>query len=335
MKAMILRQPRQVEDVPLELADLSTPEPTARQIRIQIQVCGVCHTDLHTVEGELDLPELPIVPGHEVVGRVESAGSEVTRFRPGERVGVPWLNSTCGQCRYCCNGNENLCDSARFTGYHVDGGYAQYMVIDQDFAYPIPPAFSEAQAAPLLCAGIIGFRALRLSRIAPGGCLGLYGFGASAHIAIQVAIHWGCRVYVFTRNPKHRELARQLGAAWVGRAQDTPPDEMDSAVIFAPAGWIVPEALRVLRKGGTVALAGIYMTPIPQLDYNKLLYDERMVRSVTASTRKDAEDLLAVAAEIPVRTEVREFDLAEANTALRMLKNSQLRAAAVLRIPPG
>jgi len=334
MQAMILKEPKPAEADPLQLAELPTPEPGPGQIRIRIRVCGVCHTDLHTVEGDLDLPKLPVVPGHEIIGQVESLGAGVTRFREGDRVGVPWVYATCGRCRYCCRGDENLCDSARFTGYHVDGGYAQYMVIDQDFAHAIATDLPDAQAAPLMCAGIIGYRALRLSRIGPGERLGLYGFGGSAHIAIQVAVHWGCRVYVFTRSPEHRRLAQELGAVWVGRAEQTPPEKLDSAVIFAPVGRLVPEALRVLDKGGTVALAGITMSPIPELDYDKLLYEERVLRSVTAATRKDAEELLALAGEIPIRTEVREFDLTEANTALQMLKASRLRATAVLRIPP-
>jgi propanol-preferring alcohol dehydrogenase len=331
MQAMILKTTRPVEDNPLEAAELPTPSPGPAEIRIQVRACGVCHTDLHTVEGDLPLPRLPVVPGHQIVGVVEAAGVGVTRFREGDRVGVPWLNWTCGTCDFCRRGQENLCDRARFTGYHVDGGYARFAVVSEPFAYPIPDVFSDAEAAPLLCAGVIGFRALRLSQVQPGQHLGLYGFGASAHIAIQVARHWGCQVYVFTRSPAHRELARQLGAAWTGRAEDEPPDPVDSAIIFAPAGRLVLDALRVLAKGGTLALAGITMSPIPEMDY-RLIYHERIVRSVANSTRQDAEDLLRVAAEIPIRTEVQLFPLAEANRALQLLKHSQIQGAGVLEI---
>jgi propanol-preferring alcohol dehydrogenase len=299
-----------------------------------VRACGLCHTDLHTVEGDLPLPRLPLIPGHQIVGLVEAVGQGVSRFRTGDRVGVPWLHSTCGACAYCRRGDENLCDDARFTGYHVDGGYAQYTVVSQDFAYPLPPGFSDIEAAPLLCAGVIGFRALRLSQVRPGQRLGLYGFGASAHVVIQVALHWGCQVYVFTRSEEHRRLARQLGAAWVGRAEDEPPGRLDSAIIFAPAGGLVPHALRVLGKGGTLALAGITMSTIPELDY-ALLYHERTVRSVANSTRQDAEDLLRVAAEIPIRTEVQVFPLPEANRALQLLKQGQIRGAGVLEIAQG
>jgi propanol-preferring alcohol dehydrogenase len=332
MKAMLLRKPRPAEQDPLALVELPAPSPGPTEIRIQIRACGVCHTDLHTVEGDLPLPRLPLIPGHEIIGVVESLGEKATRFRLGERVGVPWLYSACGECTYCLRGNENLCEKARFTGYHVDGGYAQYIVVNEAFAYPIPAAFADFEAAPLMCAGVIGFRALRLSGIRPGERLGLYGFGASAHIAIQIAIHWGCEVYVFTRSEEHRQLARQLGAAWTGGAEEEPPARVNSSIIFAPAGHLVPEALRVLDKGGTLALGGIYMSTIPAMDYN-LLYQERAVRSVANSTRQDAEDLLRVAAEIPVRTEVQVFPLEEANHALQLLKESIIQGAGVLEIP--
>ncbi|MFQ6078517.1 MAG: zinc-dependent alcohol dehydrogenase family protein, partial [Thermodesulfobacteriota bacterium] len=318
MKAMLLRKARLIEENPLQAAELPVPMPGPEEILIQVRACGICHTDLHTVEGELPLPKLPLVPGHQIVGVVASRGEHAARFREGDRVGVPWLYSTCGNCAFCRHGNENLCESARFTGYHVDGGYGQYMVVSEAFAYPVPDGFSDAGAAPLLCAGVIGFRALRLSEVLSGERLGLYGFGASAHITIQVAIHWDCEVYVFTRSEEHRELARQLGAAWVGRAEDDPPDKVNSAIIFAPAGRLVPEALRVLEKGGTIALAGIYMSPIPEMNYD-LIYHERTVRSVANSTRQDAEDLLHLAAEIPIKTEVQVFPLEEANCALQLL----------------
>jgi len=330
MKAMLLRKPAPAEQHPLEPADLDLPEPGPGEVRLRVRVCGVCHTDLHTVEGDLELPKLPLVPGHQIVGVVEVRGEGADRFEIGQRVGVPWLYHTCGECEFCRRGLENLCAEARFTGLHADGGYAEAMVVHQDFAYPLPEGFSDVQAAPLLCAGIIGYRALRLSEVQPGQRLGLYGFGASAHVTIQVARHWGCQVYVFTRSEGHRRLARALGAAWVGGAEDTPPAKMHASIIFAPAGGLVPEALRVLERGGTLALAGVTMTPIPQLDYDRLLYWERTVRSVANFTRRDAVELLQVAAEIPVVSTVRTFALEEANEALLALKRSQIDGVGVL-----
>jgi propanol-preferring alcohol dehydrogenase len=331
VRAMVLREPRPVEESPLAMADLPTPEPAAGQIRLRIQACGVCHTDLHLVEGEIATPKLPVVPGHQIVGRVDALGEGVTRFVVGERVGVPWLYSTCGECDYCRRGLENLCDSARFTGQHVDGGFAEYMSVPADFAYAIPEGFPDDQAAPLLCAGIIGYRSLRLSQVRSGERLGLYGFGASAHVTIQVARHWGCEIYVFTRSKEHQRHALELGAAWVGQAQDTPPTELDSAITFAPAGWLVPEALRVLRKGGTLAINAIHMSPIPEMPY-ALIYGERTVRSVANSTRQDAEELLRLAAEIPIHTDVELYPLDKANAVLLRLKEATVQGAAVLTI---
>ncbi len=284
------------------------------------------------MEGDLPPLKLPLIPGHQIVGNVEATGPGADRFRPGDRLGVAWLNWACGQCRYCQEGRENLCEEARFTGYHVDGGYAQYVIVDEAFALPIPEHFTDLAAAPLLCAGIIGFRSLRLSEIRPGGRLGLYGFGASAHIVIQVARHWGCEVLVFTRGDEHQRLARALGASWVGRAEEIPPHPLDSAILFAPVGALVPEALRALRRGGTLAINAIHLSPITALDYAQL-YHERTIRSVTNFTRQDAEDLLRIAAEVPVRTEVEVFPLEDANRALQHLKAARLRAAAVLEIP--
>ncbi len=331
MQAMLLRQPRPIDDSPLETVELPRPVPGPNGVLLQVRACGICHTDLHTVEGDIPLPKLPVIPGHQIVGVVEAIGEKVTRFRQGERVGVPWLYFTCGVCDYCRRGRENLCDSARFTGYHVDGGYAEYTAVPEDFAYHLPERFSDSQAAPLLCAGVIGYRALRLSEVPRGGRLGLHGFGASAHIAIQVALHWGCQVYVFTRSQEHRGLARQLGAAWAGGAEEEPPSVLDSAIIFAPAGNLVPEALRVLRKGGTLALAGIYMSPIPGMEY-RLLYGERTVRSVANSTRLDALELLKLAAEIPIHTAVQVFPREDANRALQLLKRGKIRGAGVLKV---
>ena len=333
MLAMILNEPALIENNPLKLVDIQTPKPGPHEILVRVQVCGICHTDLHTVEGELDLPKKPVVPGHQVVGVVEKLGQGASRFKEGDRVGMAWLYFTCGKCSYCLQGKENLCENAKFTGYHVDGGYAQYTVIHENFAYPIPDRFSAEEAAPLLCAGIIGYRALRLSEVKPGQKLGLYGFGASAHVAIQVAVYWGCKVYVFSRSKKHQKLGEDLGAVWTGKSSQTPPEKLDSAIIFAPAGEIVLDALKALNKGGTLALAGIYMTPIPQMDYTEHLYYERTVRSVTASTRKDGEELLRIAAEIPIRTQTTSFPLEEANKALQLLKQGKINGAGVLKIP--
>ena len=274
---------------------------------------------------------MPVIPGHQVIGIVEKVGSKVQRFSGGERVGIAWLHSTCGVCEYCRQGKENLCDRPEFTGYTVNGGYAEYILGNEQFVYSIPPRFADAQAAPLLCAGIIGFRALRISAIEPGGKLGLYGFGAAAHIAIQVARHWRVAVYVCTRDERHRKLALELGATWAGAATAEPPARLDSAIIFAPAGEIAPAALKALRKGGTLVLGGIHMSPIPALDY-QLLYGERVVRSVANNTRQDGEDFLRVAAEIPIETHIQQFPLAEANRALNLLKNDAIRGAAVLML---
>jgi propanol-preferring alcohol dehydrogenase len=331
MKAMRLSRAGPIEQSPLELVDLPTPIPGPDEVRLRVEACGVCRTDLHIIEGDLSLPKLPLVPGHQIVGIVDRVGEGVTRFRIGDRLGIPWLFSTCCQCAFCQRGQENLCDVARFTGYHMDGGYAEFVVAPEAFVYPLPAGFSASEAAPLLCAGVIGLRALRQSNIKPRGRLGLYGFGGSAHIAIQVAIHWGCEVFVFTRSEEHRALARQLGARWTGRAEDDPPGRLDSAVIFAPVGRLVLEALRVLGKGGTIALAGITMTPIPELDYG-LLYQERSIVSVANSTRQDVLDLLQLAADLLIRTEIQTFPLDEANHALHLLKESRFRGAGVLRI---
>jgi len=330
---MLLRAPGPVEREPLEAVDLPGPVPASGEVRLKIGACGLCHTDLHEVEGELPLPKRPVIPGHQIVGVVEARGDGAHRFAVGERVGVPWLHSTCGACPACRRGDENLCDGARFTGYHVDGGYATHAVVPEAFAYGLPGGLTDAQAAPLLCAGIIGYRALCRADVKPGERLGLFGFGASAHIAIQVARFWGCEVWVFTRTPEHRALAKALGASWVGGADDEPPGLLDRAISFAPAGSVIPLALAKLRKGGTLALAGIHLDRIPEMPYS-LLYGERTLRSVTASTRRDAEALLALAARIPIKTEVEEFPLEKANAALQKLKASRISGAGVLRIAP-
>jgi len=331
MRAIVLRRPAPIGSAPLALADIPTPEPAPGQVRIRVRACGLCHTDLHVIEGELPLPKLPLIPGHQIVGTVDSLGPGTSRFAIGERVGVPWLYRTCGTCGYCRRGLENLCDNARFTGYHADGGYAQYVVVHEAYAYRLPPVLSDVETAPLLCAGVIGYRALRLSEAQSGGTLGLYGFGASAHIVIQIARHWGCRVSVFTRSAGHQALARTLGAEWVGRAEDPCPAPLDSAIIFAPAGGLVPLALKALRKGGTLALAGIHMSAIPQMDYS-LLYGERTLRSVANSTRQDVEELLSLAPLAPLRTEVQTFPLDQANEALALLKAGRIQGAGVLTV---
>ncbi len=331
MRAMRIESPAAADAGPLVLRDVPRPSPAAGEIRLQIRACGVCHTDLHEAEGDLPLPKLPVIPGHQVVGVVDAKGSGATLFREGDRVGVPWLYSTCGECAYCLRGLENLCEQARFTGLHADGGYAEAMIVPEKFAARLPEKFSDLQAAPLLCGGIVGYRAFRLSGIQPGERLGLYGFGASAHIVQQVARHMGCEVYVFTRSEAHRQAAKDLGAAWTGRAEDSPPRPLDAAIIFAPAGRLTLDALRAVRKGGVVALAGITMSPIPQMDY-ELLYHERVVRSVANATRQDACDFLALAAEIPVRAAFETFRLEDANRALQAVRHSRLRAAAVLTI---
>ncbi len=330
MKAMVLTKTGDVSGNRLELRSYATPEPKSAQVLVKIQVCGVCRTDLHVVEGELPDAILPIIPGHQAVGTVVKLGAGVSELKEGDRVGIAWLQGTCGQCEFCTSERENLCLQAKFTGYQVDGGYAEYAVVPARFAYPIPPVFSDEEAAPLLCAGIIGYRALRLSGIKPGQRLGLYGFGASAHIAIQIARHWGCQVYVSSLKSEHQELARQLGAVWVGGATEMPPDKLHGSIIFAPAGELVPPALRALNRGGTLALAGIHMSPIPSLDYDRDVFGERVIRSVTANTRQDGIDLLREAAAIPIKPHTIRFPLKEANRALQELKAGAFQGAAVL-----
>jgi propanol-preferring alcohol dehydrogenase len=305
--------------------------PTGHQVLVRVSACGICRTDLHVIEGELPPRKSPITPGHQVVGVIEAAGDQAKAHPIGARVGIAWLHATDGSCEYCKAGKENLCDHPTFTGYSVDGGYAEYALAEETFVYPIPEGFADLEAAPLLCAGIIGFRSLRLSGIERGGRLGLYGFGAAAHVAIQVARYWGAEVYACTRDARHQKLALELGAVWAGGALAEPPQKLDSAIIFAPAGEIVPAALKALKKGGTLALGGIHMSTIPPLDYN-LLYQERVVRSVANNTRQDGHDFLRVAAQIPIQTQIEVFPLREANRALNALKNDAIRGAAVLKL---
>ena len=326
MRAMRLEEVR----APLRLGEgLEVPGPGPRQVLIRVAACGVCRTDLHIVDGELGRAKLPLVPGHEIVGRVQAVGAEVERLLPGDRVGVPWLGFTCGRCVYCRTGRENLCVNARFTGYQIDGGYAEYTVADEHFCFPLPAGFDDVAAAPLLCAGLIGYRALRLAGDAER--LGLYGFGAAAHIAVQVARHRGQRVFAFTRpgDSEGQDFARSLGAQWAGGSDEAPPEKLDAALIFAPVGALVPAALAATDKGGAVVCAGIHMSDIPSFSY-RLLWEERMVRSVANLTRRDGEEFLALAPLVPVRVTTERFPLADANEALRRLREGRLTGAAVL-----
>jgi len=331
MKAQTLNTPAPCEEHPLVLEDMATPQPADDEVLVKVSVCGICRTDLHVVEGELP-PRLPkIIPGHQVVGTIVEKGKAAKRHAMGARVGIPWLHRTCGVCEYCRRGQENLCENAFFTGYTANGGYAEYAKAPESFVYPIPEGFDDIEAAPLLCAGIIGFRALRLANLQAGDTLGIYGFGAAGHVAIQVARHWGMKVVVCTREARHQKLARELGAEWVGGGQDTPPVRLNAAIIFAPAGELVPAALALLKKAGTLVLGGIHMSPVPSLPY-ELLYHERIVRSVANNTRQDGIDFLRVAAEIPIRTQTQVFALQEANEALEALKHDGIQGAGVLSI---
>jgi propanol-preferring alcohol dehydrogenase len=335
VKAQILKQTASIETRPLELVEMPTPQPGRKEILVKIIACGVCHTELDEIEGRLT-PKLPVVLGHEIVGRVAALGKGAGKHRIGDKVGIAWIHSACGKCRFCRDGLENLCPDFKATGCDADGGYAEYTVVSEDFAYPIPARFSNVQAAPLLCAGAIGYRDLRLSGIKPGQTLGLFGFGASAHIVLQLAKHHGCKVFVFTRGEEHRQLARQLGAVWTGNPEDVPPQKLDFAVDFTPVGKTVSQALNVLEKGGRLVIAVIRKrTPIPPMDYAHLLWDEREIKSVANITRQDVIDFLPLAAEIPILTEVEEFSLEQANDVLILLKEGKVRGAAVLKIGEG
>lgn len=325
MQAMVLDRPR----TPLRAADLPVPEPGEGQILIRVTACGVCRTDLHVVDGELTEPALPIVPGHEIIGHVALAGARVERFREGERVGVPWLGYTCGVCRYCRTGRENLCDAPRFTGYQIDGGYAQYTIADARYCFPVPGDYSDAEAAPLMCAGLIGYRSLEMAGEAER--LGIYGFGAAAHIVAQVARHRGQQVFAFTRpgDLEAQAFARDMGAVWAGGSDERPPEPLDAALIFAPVGSLIPAALEAVGKGGVVVSGGIHMSDVPSFPYD-ILWGERVARSVANLTRRDAEEFLALAPKVPVRTEIEPLPLDQANEALARLREGRLRGAAVL-----
>jgi propanol-preferring alcohol dehydrogenase len=332
MRALVLEKQAPIASAPLRLVELPDPEPGPQEVRVRVSVCALCRTDLHVIEGDLPAHKLPIIPGHQVVGVVDRVGPACRRLRVGDRVGIAWLGQTDGSCEFCRRGEENLCPASRYTGWDADGGYAELALVHEAFAYLIPPIFSDEDAAPLLCAGIIGYRALLRSRVPDGGRLGLFGFGSSAHVTMQVARHRGCDVYVATRGAGHRRFAAELGAAWVGEAQAPPPVALDAAIVFAPAGEIVPPALRALRKGGTLALAGIHMSPIPALTYEEHLFHEKTLTSVEANTRADGEALLLVAAEIPIRPRRRSFALAEANEALALLAGDGIDGTAILRL---
>jgi propanol-preferring alcohol dehydrogenase len=329
MKACLLCAPADIRTNPLVYTDVPDPKPGRGEVLVHVTACGVCRTDLHVIEGELPPRKSPVIPGHQIVGEIAALGENATRFRLGTRVGIPWLHHADGTCEYCRAGAENLCDNLSFTGYTVDGGYAEYAVAPEDFVYPIPDGFADDQAAPLFCAGIIGFRCLRLAGVGRGARLGFYGFGSAASVAIQVARHWGIEVYASTRGEEHQQLATKMGAVWTGDALDVPPAKLDAGIIFAPAGEIVPAALKALKKGGVLVLGGIHMSPIPSFDYD-LLYQERVIRSVANNTREDGNDFLRVAAEIPIRTQVTMFPLRDANRALNELKADRINGSAVL-----
>jgi alcohol dehydrogenase, propanol-preferring len=331
MRAQVLFQPDDIKNHPLQLREQDIPKPGASQLLIKVHVCGICRTDLHVVEGDLELKKLPIIPGHQVVGEIKECGAEVTDFKPGDRVGVAWLQATCGKCRFCLTGRENLCESAVFTGWTAQGGFADYIVAPSQFVYHLPDTYPDIQAAPLLCAGIIGYRSLRLMNIAdwPGCRIGIYGFGAAGHIAIQLLKAWGADVYVSTRDKSHQNLANELGAMWTGGTLDQPPVPLDAAVVFAPLGDIVPAGLRALDRDGRLILAGIHMSPIPSFSYD-ILYGERMVKSVTNNTRQDGIEFLEHASNIGIKTLVQTFPLEEANEALYALKYDHIQGAGVL-----
>lgn len=327
MKAMVLPHQRK----PLRLSVLKKPNPGKGQLLVRVHACGICRTDLHVVDGDLKEPKLPLVPGHQVVGTVASLGPGAKAFKTGDRVGIPWLGASCGACSYCRSGRENLCDGARYTGYQIDGGFAEYCLVDERFAFPIPPGYSALQAAPLLCAGLIGYRALGMT--GGGKNLGFYGFGAAAHILTQVARHQGRQVYAFTRSgdSESQAFAKSLGAVWAGAAGDTPPQALDAAILFAPVGDHLPMALQAVAKGGVVVCAGIHMSDIPSFPYS-LLWGERVVRSVANLTRKDGKEFLKLAPQVPVKTEVKDYPMEKANEALSDLREGKIQGAAVLKI---
>ena len=334
MRAWWVDSPGPIASRPLVQGQRATPKPGPRELLVEVAVCGVCRTDLHLAEGDLAPRHPHVVPGHEAVGVVAGAGTDCTRFRPGDRVGVAWLGGACGSCPYCRRGDENLCSAPVFTGWDRDGGYAEQLLVAEDFAYRVPPAFTDEQAAPLLCSGIIGYRALKRAALPTAGRLGIYGFGSSAHITAQLAVHLGASVFVMTRSEEARSLARSLGAAFVGDAYDVPPVPLDSAILFAPVGDLVPVALRALDRGGTLAIAGIHLSAIPPLDYAGELFFERQVRSVTANTRADGNEFMELAARIPVSLTTTAYPFDAADKALEDLAADRITGSAVLRVQP-
>jgi propanol-preferring alcohol dehydrogenase len=335
MQAWVVRRPGPIDEGPLALVERPSPVPGPGEVRVRVSTCGVCRTDLHLAEGDLAPHGPDVVPGHEIVGIVDQLGAGATRFSIGERVGIAWLRHTCGVCRFCRRGDENLCVDPRFTGWDADGGYAEQAVVDERYAYRLPDRFSDQEASILLCAGIIGYRALRRAALPPGGRLGIYGFGGSAHLAAQVAMAEGATVHVMTRSAEARALALALGVDSAGDTLDRPPEPLDAAIVFAPVGEVVPPALAALDRGGTVAVAGIYLTDIPSLRYADHLFQERQLRSVTANTRSDGEEFLAIAARIRIRVETVAYPFTQADTALRDLAHDRFAGAAVLQIADG
>lgn len=332
MKALLLTQHAPIESRPLTYVDLPKPTPQANELLVRVRVCAICRTDLHIVEGDLKRRSLPLILGHQIVGTVASKGASCKRFQIGKRVGVAWLRHTCGSCACCCSNKENLCEVSQYTGYDFNGGYAEYTTVPEDYAYEIPDIFSDAEAAPLLCAGIVGYRAYKRSEINPGGRLGIYGFGSSAHLIMQIARYQQCEVFVATRDERHQALARSMGAVWAGPAAVL-PQIVDSIIVFAPAGELVPLALQSLRAGGTVSLADIHMTDIPSMEYQGCLFHEKNLRSVEANTRADGRELLALAEQIPIKPHTTEYRLEQANEALLQLKRHAIQGTAILRIP--
>lgn len=331
MKAIVLEKQQYLEENPLRLKDVPTPEPKDDEIRININICGACRTDLHIVEGELPAHKMPVIIGHQIVGRVDKLGKSVSKWKLGDRVGVPWLYKTCGKCKYCKSGKENLCDNAMFTGYDANGGFAQYTVISQDFAYQLPENYSDLEVAPLLCAGVIGYQAFQATGLKNEGRLGLFGFGSSAHIIIQVAIHLGLEVYVVSRTQKELDLAKNLGAKWVGHINDDMETVLDAGIVFAPSGELLVKSLEKLDKGGRIVSAGIYTTPLPGFDYS-LIYPEKCLTSIAHTTRQNVSSFLKVASEFKIKTQINKYELKDAQLALLNIKNSKISGSTVLII---
>ncbi|MGQ9465601.1 MAG: zinc-dependent alcohol dehydrogenase family protein [bacterium] len=331
MKAMVLEKQDRLENFPLQLRDLPEPEPSATQIRLKISICGVCRTDLHIVEGELPAHKMPVVPGHQIVGRVDKLGPDARKYRIGERLGIPWLYKTCGRCKYCKSERENLCDNPMFTGYDADGGFAEYVIVDQDFAYLLPDNYTDEDVAPLLCAGVIGYQAFKATGLKDSGRLGLFGFGSSAHILLQVCNHLGIETYVVSRTDKELRLARELGARWTGKIDDDIGVLLDAVIVFAPSGELLVKALSKIEKGGRVVSAGIYTTPIPGFDYSGI-YPEKTLTSVAHTTRRNVQEFLEIAGTFKIKTKINKYKLEEANEALLNIKHSKISGSSILII---